>query len=76
MTTRVITLWRVDVTLLTKSVSAMRFLIEIMFTVKAIKYHFKESCDKQYLTLVVISYEIHETRPSSFHKLHMKCPLV
>ena len=62
MTTRVITLWRVDVTSLTMSVSTMCFLAEIMFILKAIKFHFKGSNDKQNLTLVVISYEIYETR--------------
>ena len=35
----------------------MRFLIEIMFILKAIKSHFSGSYDKQNLTLVVISYE-------------------
>ena len=40
MTTRVITLWREHVTSLTASVSTMRFLIEIMFNLKAIKSHF------------------------------------
>ena len=34
----------------------MRFLIEIMFILKAIKSHFSGSYDKQNLTLVVISY--------------------
>ena len=53
---------RVQVTLLTTSVSAMRFLTEIMFSLNAIKSHFKESFDKQNLTFVVISYEIYETR--------------
>ena len=63
MTARVIiTLWRVFTTSLTISVPTMRFLFEIMFMLKAIKFHFKESYDKQNLTLVVISYEIHETR--------------
>ena len=37
------------------------FLIEIMLHLKAIKSHFKESYDKQNLTLVVISYAIYET---------------
>ena len=37
-------------------------LIEIMLILRAIKSHFKWSCDKQNLTLVVISYEIYETR--------------
>ena len=36
MTTHVITLWHVNVTSLKLSVSAMRFLIEIMFNMKAI----------------------------------------
>ena len=62
MTTRVITFWRVDVTSLTTSVSAMRFLLEILSILKAIKYSFKGSYDMQNLTLVVISYEIDETR--------------
>ena len=38
------------------------FLIEITIVLKAIKSHFKGSYDKQNLTLVVISYEIYETR--------------
>ena len=62
MTARVITLWRVHVTSLTMSISAMRFLIETMFISKAIKISYKWSYDKQNLTLVVISYEIYETR--------------
>ena len=62
MTTRVITLWRVHVTSLTTFVSTMRFLLEIIITLKAIKSHLKRSYDKQNLTLVVISYEIYETR--------------
>ena len=37
MTTRVITLWLVCVTSLTTSVSTMRFQIELMFMLKAIK---------------------------------------
>ena len=59
MTTRVITLWRADVTSLTTSVSTMRFLLEILPILKAIKSNFKGSYDKQNLTLVVISYEIY-----------------
>ena len=62
MTTLVITLWRVHVKSLTTSVLAMRFLVEIMLTMKAIKSHLKGSFDKHYLTLVGISYEIYETR--------------
>ena len=60
--TRVITLWREDVTSLTTSLSVMCFLIEIKLILNAIKSHFKGSDDKQNLTLVVISYEIYETR--------------
>ena len=62
MTTHVITLWREHVTPLTTTMSTMCFLIEIMFILKMTKSHFKRSYDKQYLTLVVISYEIDETR--------------
>ena len=62
MTTRVITLWREDITLLTTSVSTTRFLLEILSVLKAIKSHFKGSFDKQNLTLLIISYEIYETR--------------
>ena len=63
MTTRVITLWRVHITSLTKSVSAMHFLIEIKLILKAIKPTFKGSYDKQDLTRVV---------KGSFHKFHIK----
>ena len=38
------------------------FSIEIMFTLKDVKFNFKWSYDKQNLTFVVISYEIYETR--------------
>ena len=40
-----LTLWRVDVTSLTMSVSTMRFLLEILPILKAIKSHFKGSYD-------------------------------
>ena len=62
MTTRVITRLRQRVTSLTAFVSTMCFLNEIMLSLKAIKSHFKGSYDKQNLTLVLISYEIYETR--------------
>ena len=61
MTTRVIILWRVHVTSLTKPVSTVSFLFEILFILKAIKFHSKVSYDKQNLTLVVIPYDIYET---------------
>ena len=38
------------------------FSVEIMSTLKMIKSSLKWSYDKQNLTLVVISYEIYETR--------------
>ena len=66
MNTRVITLLRVHVTsLLTKSMSKMRFLNEIIFILKAIKSQFKGSYDKQNFTLVVILYEIYENSPKA-----------
>ena len=43
------------------------FLIEIMFTLKVIKSHFKESYDKQNLTFMVISYEISSNVRSSIY---------
>ena len=56
----------------------VRFLFEIMLILKAIKSNFKGSYNKQNLTLVVISYEIYETRQrlvlqisGLFHKFHM-----
>ena len=60
MTTSVITLWRVNVTSFTTSLSTMCFLPEIMFVLKAIKSHFRGSYNKQNLTLKVISHEIYE----------------
>ena len=72
MTTLVITLWRTHVTSLTTSVSTMRFLIEMKLILKAIKFNFKGSYDKQNLTLVGISYEFMKLAEGSFHKFHMK----
>ena len=62
MTTHVIILWLKRVTSLTTSVSTMHYQNEKMFILKAIKSHFKRSYDKQNLTLLVILYEIYETR--------------
>ena len=39
MTTRVITVWPIHITALTRSMSAVRFLTEILFIFKAIKFH-------------------------------------
>ena len=57
MTTRVITLLRVHVTSLTKTVSTMRFHNKIMLIFMAIKSYFKGSYNKQNLILVIILYE-------------------
>ena len=65
MTTHVKTLWCKCITSLTTSVSTMRFHIELMFILKAIKSYFKGSYYKQNLTLVVISYEIYENSPKA-----------
>ena len=71
MTIRVITFWGVYIMSLTMSLSKMCFLIEIMVILKVIKSHFKRSYkkshfkgsyNKQNLTLVVILYEVYETR--------------
>ena len=62
MIPHVIPLRRQRVTSLTTSVSTMCFLNIILFSSKAIRSHFKGSCDKQNLTLVVILYEIYKTR--------------
>ena len=61
MTFRYVTLgyWRVNHDAFRDNVV---FSIEIMSSFKAIKSHLKQSYDKQNLTLVVISYEIYETR--------------
>ena len=61
-TTHGITLLRLRITSLTRSVSTVRFVIEIMLIYKAIKSHFKGSYDNQNLILVVISYKIYKTR--------------
>ena len=63
MKTCVITLRCVHIKSLTMSVSLIYFLLEIVFILKGIKSQFNGSYDKQNLTLVVISYEIYETRP-------------
>ena len=64
-------IWHICVRFLTRTMSAVHFLIEIMFSVKAIKHHFEVSFDKQNLTLVVVSYE-YETCRRQVSKTHMK----
>ena len=68
MITRVITLWRVHVTSLTTSVSTVSFLLEILLIMKAIKFIFKDSYDKQNLTLVVIHMKFMKLSEGLFHK--------
>ena len=73
MTTRVITLWRVHVTLLTTSMSTMHFLIEIKLILKTIESSLKGSYGKQ---TVLHSSSFHikymKLAKGSFHKFHMK----
>ena len=61
MTTRVLTLSAEARNVMTTSVTTM-FLVEIMSTFKAIKSYIDRLYDKQNITLVVISYEIYQTR--------------
>ena len=67
---------RQPVTSLTTFVSAVRFLIEIMLILTAIKSHSKMAYDKQTLTLMVIQMKLMKLAKGSFHKFHMKCPFV
>ena len=62
MTTRVLTLSAGTSNVMTTSVTTMYFFVEIMPTLKAIISSFEMSYDKQNITLVVISYEIDQTR--------------
>ena len=62
MTTRVLTLSAGTSNVMATSVTPMHFFVEILSTLKAIKSSFKRSYDKQNITLVVISYEIYQTR--------------
>ena len=72
MPKRVITLWRVDVTSLRMSVSTMRFLVEILSILKAIKFNFKGSYDKQNLTLMSVHMKFMKLAEGSFYRFHMK----
>ena len=53
------------------NVSAMRFLFEIMFILKAMKCHFKGSYDKQDLTQLSFHMKLMKLANGSFHKFHM-----
>ena len=72
MTTRVITLWRVRVTSLTTSVSAMRFLIEIVFILKTIKFLLKCHMRNGILHSWLFHMKFMKLVEGSFHKFHMK----
>ena len=61
----------------TPTVSTMRFLIEIMFIMKAIKSHFKGACIiNRILHPLSFHTEFTKLARGSFHKLHMKGPLL
>ena len=72
MTTRVITLWRVDVTSLIMSVSTMRFLLEILSILKAIKASFKDHMMNRILHSWLFHMKFTKLADGSFHKFHMK----
>ena len=73
MTTRVITLWRECVTSLTTSMSTMRFHIELMFILQAIKSPFQGSYDKNSKSNALSFYmNFVKLAEGSFHKFHMK----
>ena len=72
MTKCVITLWRVDVTSVTTSVSTMRFLAEIMLILQEIRFHLKGHMINRILNS--LSFQMKFTKPAegSFKKFHMK----
>ena len=74
MPTRVITFCRVHETSLTTTdlADSVRLHFEIMFILKAIKAHFKESYDKKDLTQEVIHMNFMKFAKGLFHKFHMK----
>ena len=61
----------------TPTVSIMRFLIEIMFIIKASKSHFKGACIIN-RTLHPLSFHMEFTKlaKGSFHNFHTKGPLL
>ena len=72
MTTRVVPLWRAQVTSLTTSVSTMRFLTEIMCSLNAIK----TILEGHMINKILHSWSFHmkfmKLAEVSFHKFHMK----
>ena len=57
---------------MTTSVSAMRFLLQIFFILKAIKSIFKESYDKKILHSWSFHMKFMKLAEGSFHKFYMK----
>ena len=76
MTTCVIALWYVDVMSLTTSVSAIRFLAEIILILKAIKLHLKGHMINRILHSWSFHMKFMKLAEGWFHKFHMKRPLV
>ena len=72
MTTRVITLWGVDVTSLTRSVLTMRFLLEILSSLKAIKSIFKSHMINRILHSWSFHMKFMKLAEGSFHKFRIK----
>ena len=72
MPTRVITLWRVNVTAFTTYVSTMRFLTEIMFIFKAINSNLKGHMINRILHSWSFHMEFMKLTQGSFHKFPMK----
>ena len=68
MTTRIITLWRVHVTSLTTSASVIRFLIQIMFILKAIKSHLERHTINRILHSWSFYMKFMKLAEGSFHK--------
>ena len=71
MITRVI-LWRVHVTSLATSISKMRFLIEIIFVLKAVKSYFEVHMINRILHSSSFHMKFMKLAEGSFHKYHMK----
>ena len=72
MTTRVITLRRVHVMSLTRTVSSVRFLLEILFILKAIKSILKSHMINRILHSWSFQIKLMKLAKGSFHKYYMK----
>ena len=72
MTTLVITLWRERVTSLTTFMSTMRFLNEIMFNLKTLKYHLEKSYNNGILHSWSFHMKLMKLPEGSFHEFHIK----